>query len=56
VLVTFRLLDPPGGGESDRLAGAWLGLVSCIVLIVGGWLGMKELPPSAAGEAAGRAR
>ncbi len=56
VLVTFRLLDPPGGGEVDRLAGAWLGLVSCIVLIVGGWLGMKELPPSAAGEPAGRAR
>ncbi|MGZ5310327.1 MAG: hypothetical protein ACXWZW_07730 [Solirubrobacterales bacterium] len=56
MLVAFRLLDPPGGGEVDRLAGAWLGLACCIALVVGGWLGMKELPPLAPGEPAGRAR
>jgi hypothetical protein len=45
VLIVFRLLDPPVDGDPDLLTGAWLGLVSSAAIVLGGLLGMKELPP-----------
>jgi hypothetical protein len=42
ILVIYRLIDPPGGGDVTRDAGAWVGLVAAAVLTLGGYLGMQE--------------
>jgi Tfp pilus assembly protein PilZ len=47
VLVLYRLIDPPGGGGVDRELGAWLGLLACAGMMLGGYLGMEE--PGSAG-------
>lgn len=52
VLVAYRLLNPPGDGDLDLLAGAWIGLASSAGVVLGGVLGMKELPPLEAASAA----
>ena len=42
VLIAYRLLNPPGGGDVDREIGAWLGLIAAAGITWGGWLGMQE--------------
>jgi hypothetical protein len=55
VIVLFRLLFPPGGGEVDREIGVYLGLVTTAAITVGGYLGMQEegRPLGALGDTAG---
>jgi hypothetical protein len=42
VLIAYRLIDPPGGGDVDREIGAWLGLIAAAGIVWCGWLGMQE--------------
>jgi hypothetical protein len=42
VLIAYRLIDPPGGGDVDREIGAWLGLIAAAGITWCGWLGMQE--------------
>jgi hypothetical protein len=46
ILIAFRLINPPGGGELGREIGAWLGLVAAAGLTLGGYLGMQEPRPT----------
>ena len=48
VLVVYRLIDPPGGGDVGIEVGAWIGLVSAGAVALGGYLGMQ--PERAPGE------
>jgi hypothetical protein len=45
LLIAYRLIDPPGGGEVDREVGAWLGLIAAAGVTFGGYLGMQEARP-----------
>ncbi len=42
VLIAYRLIDPPGGGDVDREIGAWLGLLAAAGIAIGGYLGLQE--------------
>ena len=42
VLVAYRLVNPPGSGDADLQAGAWLGLIAAAGVALGGYLGMQE--------------
>jgi uncharacterized membrane protein len=49
LLVLFRLIDSPAAGLAVR-AGAWVGLVAAIAVVVGGWRSLaaeyvRGLPP-----------
>jgi hypothetical protein len=46
ILIAYRLINPPGGGELGREIGAWLGLVAAAGLTLGGFLGMQEPRPT----------
>jgi hypothetical protein len=43
VLIVIRMIDPPGGGGVSLEIGAWLGLLSAVAIVVGGYLGMQPL-------------
>jgi hypothetical protein len=45
LVVLYRLIDPPGGGEVSREIGVWLGLAESAAIALGGWLGMQEESP-----------
>jgi hypothetical protein len=45
VLIAYRLVNPPGGGDVDREVGAWLGLIAAAGVTLGGYLGMQEARP-----------
>jgi hypothetical protein len=49
ILIAYRLIDPPGGGDVDREICAWLGLLAATGITLGGYLGMQE--PRAIGTA-----
>jgi hypothetical protein len=54
VLVLYRLINPPGDQDVEREIGAWLGLLACAGIAIGGWLAMQEEggpPPPSAPEA-----
>lgn len=40
--VLYRVINPPGSGDLDREAGAWLGLLATAGIAWGGYLGMQE--------------
>jgi hypothetical protein len=42
LLVAYRMVNPPGGGELDLKIGAWLGLLFAAGVTVGGYLGIQE--------------
>ena len=42
VLVLYRLINPPGDQDVERDIGAWLGLLACAGIAIGGWLAMQE--------------
>jgi hypothetical protein len=42
VLIAYRLINPPGGGDVDREIGAWLGLLAAAGITLGGYLGLQE--------------
>jgi hypothetical protein len=42
LLIAYRLINPPGGGDLDREIGAWLGLIAAAGITLGGYLGMQE--------------
>ena len=45
--VLYRVINPPGSGDLDREAGAWLGLLATAGVAWGGYLGMQEPRPRA---------
>ena len=63
LLVLFRIIDPPGGGEVDtalgsvdvpdatRKIGVFLGLIASAGIAAGGWMAMQEEGVSFQGEA-----
>jgi hypothetical protein len=42
VLIAYRLINPPGGGDVDLEIGAWLGLIAAAGITVGGYLGVQD--------------
>ena len=44
LLVLFRIVDKPGGGDVEL--GAWIGLAAAVVTAAGGWRSMRveEIP------------
>jgi hypothetical protein len=42
VLIAYRLINPPGGGDVDSEIGAWLGLIAAAGVTLGGYLGMQD--------------
>jgi hypothetical protein len=42
LLIAYRLINPPGGGDIDREVGAWLGLIAAAGITLGGYLGLQE--------------
>jgi hypothetical protein len=53
ILIVIRLFNPPGDNAGvDLEFGAWLGLVSALAVVIGGYLGMQPLKapePASAG-------
>jgi hypothetical protein len=49
ILIAYRLINPPGSGDTEREIGAWLGLLAAGGITLGGYLGMQE--PRAIGTA-----
>ena len=50
IVITYRIINPPGSGDVDRAIGAWLCLLAAAGITIGGYLGMQEAraTPSAA--------
>jgi len=49
LLVLYRIADPPG----DRMtveAGAWVGLLTALMVAVGGWWSMRDESPGLGGD------
>jgi hypothetical protein len=49
ILIAYRVINPPGSGDTEREIGAWLGLLAAAGITLGGYLGMQE--PRAIGTA-----
>jgi hypothetical protein len=50
VLLAYRLIDPPGEGEVERAAGAWLGLVAAAAILLLSHAGMGDVASSSSDE------
>ena len=46
VLLAYRLIDPPGDGEVERAAGAWLGVVAAAAILLLSHAGMGDVASS----------
>ncbi len=46
VLLAYRLIDPPGEGEVERAAGAWLGVGAAAAILLLSHAGMGDVAAS----------
>ncbi len=46
VLLAYRLIDPPGEGEVERAAGAWLGVSAAAAILLLSHAGMGDVASS----------
>ena len=42
ILIDRVLIDPPGGDLAEAKAGAYIGLLSAVVMLVGGFFSMRD--------------
>ncbi len=50
VLVLYRIVNPPGNDQVTVKAGAWLGLLTALMVLVGGWWSMRDEGPGLGGD------